>query len=310
MNRYKNTRRPHQFHINLGAALRHVLIVAVAGLTLMAGIAQADPPTIKYYEVIGSTVEELRREIEWKGPRYDGRRAAGLAEWSISWTFRYAPTSTGCELTEINPRLEGTITLPRWVAGKDRAADTVIAEWHKFVAALRVHEDGHYAYGMQAEAEVRALGRNFRVRGDCSRIIERFNADARAIVQKHVEANEAYDRDTRYGQTQGVVFGTASGHTPRAPAVDRREESAAYMASVREAVESLLTYPPGHTGKRCAAVITQSPSGDVLGLRLARCDSRALATAVQLAILDASPLPKHPDARHFERLIHLEFVVP
>jgi len=50
--------------------------------------------TIKYYDVRGTTIEELRHEVYSRGP-YDstGQRFAGWAEWRIRWWYDPASAS-------------------------------------------------------------------------------------------------------------------------------------------------------------------------------------------------------------------------
>lgn len=185
------------------------LLRAICTTTMMVTmpIVHASEARIVYYEVFGDSAKELRRELNAKGPYSEklGKRADGYTTWNISWKFRYAPKGTGCEFTDFSATLESTITLPRWFA-PHTASQRLRTKWEKFMAALRIHEDGHYALAVQAVKEIEALGRSFHVSGKCSRIAKAFKDQATPILEKCNAANAAYDLHTHYGWNQGVRF--------------------------------------------------------------------------------------------------------
>lgn len=191
--------------MRVNSGLFRALIAITVGLA--AGAVHADEPATKYYDVIGSTAEELRRELNLKGVLYDiGKRAAGYTRWDVSWRYRYEPTSTGCMFTDFQSELKSTITLPRWVAGRHIATEATIADWNQFITALRLHEEGHYAHGVRAARDIHTLGQRFQVSEDCSMIARRFNLKANAIIKRYMQEDAEYDKRTELGRTQGAYF--------------------------------------------------------------------------------------------------------
>jgi hypothetical protein len=71
-----------------------------------------------------------------------------------------------------------------------------------------------------------------------------------------------------------------------------------------------LIYPSAQGGKQRSASVTQDHAGAVIRFQLQQCDTRELAKVVQLAVLEASPLPLSVDKRLFERNLVLVFMVP
>jgi colicin import membrane protein len=83
----------------------------------------------------------------------------------------------------------------------------------------------------------------------------------------------------------------------------------AYMFAIRQRVMNRWAHPPSFTvGMECIAHITQLPSGEVVSVRIGRCDGDATTRqSIQNAIHNASPLPAPEDPSVFEREITLEF---
>jgi predicted secreted Zn-dependent protease len=79
-------------------------------------------------------------------------------------------------------------------------------KWDSYQAALRRHEDGHYAHGLAAEREIEALGRSFHVAGACSTIAKAFNDEAGSIIAKYQALDANYDLETDHGENQGATF--------------------------------------------------------------------------------------------------------
>ncbi|MGH8212773.1 MAG: DUF922 domain-containing protein, partial [Rhodanobacteraceae bacterium] len=97
------------------------------------------------------------------------------------------------------------MTLPRWADG-DTAPASLMTEWQDFVAALRVHENGHYAHGVEAANEVQALEGSIQPASDCSELTLQVTNRAEAILEKYRAVDAEYDRDTKHGQNQGAVL--------------------------------------------------------------------------------------------------------
>ncbi len=179
-----------------------VLLVAFAAATS----ARAADVRVVYYDISGNTTKDLVHEMEEKGPvDKSGRRFPAYTEWRVSWVFRYESSPASCKLTELTASVEGTMTLPHWVdAGSAPAA--LAREWQNYVAALRVHENGHYAHGVQAANEIRALANSIQPAENCSALSREVADRAQSVLDKFRAVDETYDRQTNHGQTQGAVL--------------------------------------------------------------------------------------------------------
>jgi len=183
--------------------LRWVMAVVLAAAWTAAS---ADDARFVYYDVAGHTATKLRQELDVKGPLdRNGKRFDGRTTWRLNWTYRYAPDGNGCRFTGMSASLAGTIILPRWTHS-EHASHSLVKKWDGYLAALRIHEEGHYAHGVAAKREVETLGQSFRIPGDCKEIARIFNDEASAIVARYMALDVTYDRDTGHGETQGATF--------------------------------------------------------------------------------------------------------
>lgn len=174
-------------------------------LALATVAAHAQSAQIAYYDVSGNSAAELRQQMNAKGPLDGGKRFDAHTEWHVKWNYRYRPTASGCELASVNVSLSGTILMPRWVYAND-VSNTLIEKWDRYLAALRLHEEGHYAHGASAAKEMEALGESFHGSGDCPAMVSEFNTRAQGIIDKYKAQDVAYDRETDHGRTQGAQF--------------------------------------------------------------------------------------------------------
>jgi predicted secreted Zn-dependent protease len=181
-------------------------VLAVAGLAVGQPMAHADDAEIVYYDVVGNSAQELRHQMDTKGPfGEEGKRVDGHTDWKVTWSYQYAPATDGCRITALGINLSATITLPRWTAG-DHASNALLKKWQSYIASLRVHEDGHYSHGVEAADEIKSFGQSFHTSDDCLILAMTFNNKATSIIEKYRAADAAYDADTKHGRTQGAIF--------------------------------------------------------------------------------------------------------
>jgi predicted secreted Zn-dependent protease len=163
----------------------------------------------RFYEVEGTTRDELIREIRSKGPVSGTRRVWGRHEWDLRWSYRSAHSSGLCRMTEVRITLESVTTLPRWTT-RERADSSLVLAWDAMIEALRVHENGHRDIAYRAAREVqRTLRRTTDPNG--SFLGTRANDAARETLERYREINRQYDEETRSGQAQGVTLGPPGG---------------------------------------------------------------------------------------------------
>ena len=96
-----------------------------------------------YYEIEGSTAQELRQQMDRLGPLDDnGWRWSALTRWHVHWSYLYDLRDGGCAAGPVKVRLEITYTMPRWDAPAGAPQD-LIERWQAYLSALETHERGH-----------------------------------------------------------------------------------------------------------------------------------------------------------------------
>lgn len=193
-----------RFGLMLGLRFRQVATCIV--LAMVWAAAHADDTRLVYYDVAGNSASKLRNAMNMEGPLDQaGKRFDGRTTWQLTWSFRYAPDGDQCKFTSMSTSLDATTVLPRWVHG-DRVSASLVKKWDSYQAALRRHEDGHYAHGLAAEKEIQTLGQSFHVAGACSTIAKAFNGEANSIIAKYQALDVKYDLDTDHGKNRGATF--------------------------------------------------------------------------------------------------------
>jgi|GEM_PF-623625 predicted secreted Zn-dependent protease len=182
--------------------------------------------TIKYYDVRGTTIEELRHEVYSRGP-YDstGQRFAGWAEWRIRWWYDREQVPQGCKVSRAVTETDIEYTLPRWVEAAN-APEELRETWNRFVEALTVHEQGHGDLARALAAEIEFAIRNLPPEPTCEELDRKVNELANRMILED-RTQEAYDLATGHGQTQGAVF-------PDAVVVHASSEEAPTEAAVTQ----------------------------------------------------------------------------
>lgn len=163
--------------------------------------------TIKYYDVRGSSIEELRRDVFTRGP-YDssGRRFAGWAEWRIQWRFDRKEIPQGCAIANAVVEAHVNYTLPRWVDADDTPIE-LQDTWNRFLEALTLHEQGHGQLARELASEIEFAIKSLPPEPTCDELDRSVNVLANRMIRED-KSQEAYDLATGHGRTQGAAFPT------------------------------------------------------------------------------------------------------
>lgn len=82
-----------------------------------------------------------------------------------------------------------------------------------------------------------------------------------------------------------------------------------YLGMISQKVNRNWIRPPSAgAGLECEVVVTQIPGGEVVGVRIERCNAdAAVRRSIEAAVLKASPLPLPADAALFDRSLRFNF---
>ena len=184
---------------------RRIQATLVSAFLFASLNAYASEPVISYYDVSGISEKALRQRLNEIRPQDNyGERHDALAKSRISYTYKYAPSATGCKFTEFSPTLETTILMPRWIASDPTSK--AAQKWQSYYSALYEHEVGHHNIYVKALSDVVDLGTNFETSGKCAGIGDEFKIKYSALLEKHRHLNKQYDLETKHGMKYGAVF--------------------------------------------------------------------------------------------------------
>jgi predicted secreted Zn-dependent protease len=157
-----------------------------------------------FYDITGANAAELRRAMRAHGPRDDERTWSGRTDWSIRWTFSFSPGRGTCRITDARVELQSLVRLPRW-RPPPSAPEALVADWERYVGALRAHEHGHVEIAAEAAREITSAIRRLRT-PVCTAISTEANATGRRILERARVRNRDYDTETRHGVGQGAAW--------------------------------------------------------------------------------------------------------
>jgi len=198
------------------ACVLAVVFAAATGFIAIRSGGRAAPTTnlaiskavakVNYYDVRGTTLEELRQDVFSRGP-YDkeaNTRFAGWAEWRIQWWFDRREVAGGCAVANASTETHIEYTLPRWV-DEDAAPPELRASWKRFIDALTEHEEGHGRLARELAEQIEFAIRSLPPEPTCEELDRKVNELANRLIRED-KTQEAYDRETGHGETQGAAF--------------------------------------------------------------------------------------------------------
>ena len=156
-----------------------------------------------YYDISGSTVQELRAQMERRGPVYGGKRMFGRCLWRVRASFAAYPRKPDarCVASKVPARLDATITLPRW-RGYDQAPAELKARWDGFIKGLRRHEQNHFNHGQAAAVETKRAIQELSGKYDCQEFQRRAQDILRSVPAAYSDRDREYDSVTNHGSTE------------------------------------------------------------------------------------------------------------
>jgi len=162
------------------------------------------PTHIEPYPVRGITLDDLGVSMRQRAPRDGGEPVWGKTQWRLNWTYTF-DTGVGCRVSEVHVKVSATLQMPDWL-DRDRAPPDLQSRWSAFYQALMVHEEGHRDNGVRAGNDfmrrIGALGGA----ADCPTLSANIAALGQQLTTEYQSVDDAYDRTTRHGATQGAVL--------------------------------------------------------------------------------------------------------
>lgn len=179
-----------------------LLVLIAAGLPRGAHADVQENLVTTEYAVAGSPSATLLQLLNAASPiRENGRTFHAYTKWYVSWRFRWNESVDGsCRISSVATRVDGHMTLPRLNGG---AAEQRRA-FATYLAALRTHEMGHYAFAQQAGREIDAKILSLPQMRSCASLESAANGLGHRVLNEHTAREKQYDASTGHGRTQGA----------------------------------------------------------------------------------------------------------
>ncbi len=161
-----------EYRSNKIAVVVFATVIIFSGFSARSDAKPSIKTQTKYYSVQGTNFQELKQQMNRKGP--SGYWA--YARWDVRWTGK-------CKLS-----VTLKYTYPKWT-NISAAPKSTQKAWKRMMTALKKHEQGHGQHGINAAREIEKHG--------CGK-------NSNAIISKWGRQDKKYDAQTRHGITQGV----------------------------------------------------------------------------------------------------------
>jgi predicted secreted Zn-dependent protease len=157
-----------------------------------------------YYTANANSGGSMTAILARSAPIYpDGTDYFGRTNWHVTWHYRWHfNADDACRITESTTELTAAITLPRLVNGTTTQVDLM----NGYLAALRVHELGHFNIGREAADDIDRAILALPQMANCQALGSEANRVAEEILDKWRAAEKHYDAETAHGKSQGAVL--------------------------------------------------------------------------------------------------------
>jgi predicted secreted Zn-dependent protease len=172
--------------------------IGIAFLVAAATCVNAGAATISerttYFAVRGSTLEQLDRELNRKGPTAgtSGDRHPGATQVSFGGRIAYAPDKRGCKVGRTSFTLKLNKILPRWNPPRSASGATVIV-WRTLAQDIARHEADHAKIARSYVNRMESAVRNLGPRPTCKAMEAAVDATTARYLKEHEQAQRNFD---------------------------------------------------------------------------------------------------------------------
>ena len=136
----------------------------------------------------------------------NGKRYSSYTRWFIDWQIRISENDEGdCQIDDLDLILTIKQRLPRFLPQTDNST-RLIEAWQNYERALTKHENQHRDLAIAALDRIEQAVYRQLTAPDCETLDARTIERVDAIIQDLKRLQQAYDRRTENGKTEGVIL--------------------------------------------------------------------------------------------------------
>ena len=151
----------------------------------------------EHYEIRGTSWEELRREIDLKGPR----GWTGMASSRIGYDVKTRPEKAGCAVASAQARAETKVQLPAW-GNRFEGPRPLQVHWDQVYRTLDLHERGHVAINVEGAKDLERALKAIEPQATCDAVMAEARKRAESVWRAVAQRQSEYDADTDHGRRQ------------------------------------------------------------------------------------------------------------
>lgn len=157
----------------------------------------------QYYDIYGSTIEELRSQMKSKGVKgADGKVYTGLTTWDIRYVYDIGSANGRYSISSATTRVDIVYRMPRFATSDPQLAEM----WQQYLQNLQQHEFGHKALAVNAAAEINEIFASIPAFPDADLLAEEVTRRTEEKFKRLKTIQVDYDHETRHGETQGAIL--------------------------------------------------------------------------------------------------------
>jgi predicted secreted Zn-dependent protease len=158
----------------------------------------------QYYDVDGSTVRDLQKQIGENGTKWnDGRTYAAVTSWDIHYNYDVTDKDGKCSIKSVKTDVDIVYHLPRRVSRKN---GELTAKWDDYITHVKKHEYGHKDLAVKAAGEINETLASLPCFSSDAALEQEAKRRINEKMDQLKEVQIGYDHDTRHGETQGAVL--------------------------------------------------------------------------------------------------------
>lgn len=175
-----------------------VLTAAAALWLALSGTTEAETivrKSISYFQIGGTTAEELDRELERRGPmtRASGSRHPGATQIKFGGELGYVESAGRCRVGSVDVTLDTRLVLPRW-KNRKRAKGDIALIWDALSSDIKRHEERHAEIARDYARRLEKTLKSLRPQRDCEAMQAKVTEATDKVVGAHDAAQMRFDR--------------------------------------------------------------------------------------------------------------------
>lgn len=151
----------------------------------------------EHYDIRGTTWEQLRREIDAKGPR----GWTGMASGRVGYDLKTRPEGSRCAVASVQARAETKVQLPAW-GNRFEGPRPLQVHWDSVYRTLDLHERGHVAINVEGARDLERAIKAIEPQDTCEAVVAEARRRAEGVWRSISQRQSEYDADTDHGRRQ------------------------------------------------------------------------------------------------------------